>query len=397
MEIVFFFKPIVDLLYQYKALDIILCILCFCYLFINVKPFRLCNIDCVVFALVLLFTISYFNNLNGLIIYIKIISAFLLYFLGRLHYIKWPKLVYQLQKGFLIVWLITLYSFITKEGFISWGNFTTFTGYYFFKTDLAAAIAQSIVIVFAMHSLRKIDYAIMFLCIFFILLSNARMYYFITFIILGIIFIYNRKPHIRVKFNPKLFLGITLSITILLILMNSLNHILGDKLLLFDFKDTSDLMSGANTQGRNIIWERVYRYFNQQDFITRLFGVDLVSDTRGGDHNAHSLYLKILFSIGYVGSILYIFFFILAIKHINSVKSNRLYYITACFTIIYLLSGISNAALEYSQLTWLPMFFIGTCVSESQCNFNRSYIRLLKKYSMLHISQVNWFKSLFKY
>lgn len=385
MEIIFFLKPIVDLLYQYKVLDIILCGLCICFLFINGKPFRFCNIDYIVLALILMFTISCFNDPNGLIIYIKITSAFLLYFLGRLHYIKWPQLVYQLQKGFFIVWLITLYSFISKEGFIAWGNTQTFTSYYFFKTDLAAAMVQFIIVTFTMNSLHKIDYIIILTCIFFILLSNARMYYFIIFIISSLIFIHKWKPYIRIKFNLKLYFGIALSIILLLILMNNLSYILGDNFLLFNFKDISDLMSGANTQGRDVIWERVYRYFNQQNFITRLFGVDLVSDMRGGEHNAHSLYLKVLFSIGYIGFILYTLFFILAMKYINSVKNNRLYYITACFTITYLLSGISNAALEFSQLTWLPMFFIGACVSESQCNLNQLYAQQLKIYSKPHI------------
>lgn len=395
MEFIFFLKPVVDMLYEYRSLDIILCLFCMFYL-TQGKLAQLYDIDFLIIILMLFFTWSFFNNIAGLINYIKIESGFILYFLGRMYYKKWPKYIYQLQKGFFVILLASCFSYITGDGFISWGAISTFVGYYFFKTDLAAALVQCITLCFIMPYLRKIDYGILLLCIYFVIITNARVYYFVAVIILFVVLYYQKYPFKRIKLNLKVLLLMLFAVILLLLLLNYIGKEYTDKLLLFQFDDTSDLLNGKNTQGRNEIWTRIYNYFSKQDFLTRLTGIDLISDSLSGPHNAHSLYLKLLFSIGYIGIIVFFLFLFYSFKYINTVKSNRLLYVTTCLLGIYLFGGISNITIEFTQISWLPMFFVGVCVSESRNSYENQDIKCLKKYSKLTMSNIEWFKLFFK-
>ncbi len=369
MNFFFFLKPIADMLYQFQILDWILCFLCI--LFVLKKKIRtLCDIDLCVLALMILFFFSYFRNWGGWVAWIKIESSFLIYFLGRAYYRTWDSYMPSLCKGFLIILVISLLSFLTGAGYKQWGSVHTLTGFYFFKTDMAAALAQCFLLYSIIYSFRKKTHFILIVCFLLTLLTNARMYYFIIAFLLGIYYLYNReiKTGKRIKLSGRIFtLGLFL-IVILLLLFNFLGEtILGDEYLLFKLDSASDLMSESNTQGRSVAWANIYGYFAKQDFFTRLIGVNLVKDAELGIIcESHNTYLKILFSIGYLGSVVFLMFIGYVIKYLNKLKSAKLFYLGCGFFCIYLLSGLSYTSIMSTQLTWLPMFFIGVCVSESQ-------------------------------
>lgn len=372
------------MLYQLPILDVFLTAICIVYFFRKTTS-SLCDIDICVIILSILFFFAFLRNitLGSFSILLKIESGFLLYFLGRKYYSSPNTILTALKNSFIIVLIISIFSYISGTGFQQWGAYKTFTGYYYFKTDMAVALAQGFIVFAFGYTLKIKKYIILLICFFMVFLTNARMYYFIFIIILFLVYLYHKniKTGKQIKINLKIFAICILIVISLLFLLNYWGKtFLGERYLLFEFENLTDLASESNTQGRSVIWYCIYEYFAKQDLLTRLWGIDLISDSLSNPmgHNSHNMYLKILFSTGYIGSIIYILFIGYIIKYLNKTRNIRLFYLTCGFLSIYFLSGISYITIESTQLTWLPMFFIGNCVSEVKVK-NRFNNQLIKQ------------------
>lgn len=371
MNLILLLKPIADMLFEYQVLDIILVLGVIIVTLSRIKStkMRWALLDTIIVILGFLFFLSYLRDTNGVNTFVKIESGFLLYFAGRMTYSKAIKNQKYLMWGFLIVLLITAFSFINKSGFIVWGRVNTFRGYYFFKTDLAAAMAQLFAIFAIIKKRSYINYAILGISSYFVFISNARMYYFVIVILVLFFFLYLREEiyQVRLRINTKLMLlGIAVLIGMLFGL-NYLNQMLGEEYLLIEFQSSSDLVGNANTQGRSVAWENILEHFFNQPFWDRFWGLDLISDEKVGIIcNSHNLYIKVLYSTGYLGCSIFILYIIRIIQAINNTQSAELYYLTLSFFAIYILSGISYITIESTQLTWLFMYYIGACQSEGQ-------------------------------
>lgn len=379
MNTLFFLKPIVDMLYEYQVLDVILILIGMFFLFQKPWP-KMYQVDYVVITLMGLFLFSFLKNIDGYVQLIKIESGFLLFFLGRLYYKRCNKYISKISDSFLIVLLVCLLTYVTGMGFKQWGTRNTFCGPYFFKTDLAAAMAQSLVLYSFCIGDRKMNYLtfLPFLCLFFIMISNARMYYFISVFIIFLYISYylERKYHIViVKLNANMFMMAFMILIIVLLLLNYLGSILGDQYLLFQFTGVDDIYSDSNTQGRNNIWADIYSKFTNSSFFYRLTGVDLCTDISDLGHNSHNMYLKVLYSTGYLGCFFFFYFLYLLFNTFYRLRDRRWFFICLSFLTIYILSGVSYSSIESTQLTWLPMFFAGAAVSKS----NKSNLLILLK------------------
>ena len=140
MELVFFLKPMVDMMYKLQILDYLLVFICLICLLKKCKMI-LNRMDIAILILMGLFAFSFLRNTNGLSQFFKIESGFLLYFIGRNYYCHVNKYIHIIRIGFIPVMLVTMITFVTGSGFQMWGNINTFSGLYFFKTDLAVAMA----------------------------------------------------------------------------------------------------------------------------------------------------------------------------------------------------------------------------------------------------------------
>lgn len=369
MNIFFFLKPIADLLYQYQVLDYLLTVWCIVFL-IKEKSNRLCSIDYCVIALMGIFFLSFLRNTDGWSILLKIESGFLLYFLGREYYRYWGKITASLQWGFLVIFLVSVMAFVSGHGFQSWGTHNTFTSFYYFKTDAAYAFSQCFIFFSIGYSTCRYKNWVLALCVLMTFFTNARAHYFIIFILSALYGKYRKDTQYGINhltINYKLFLSGVFIVFVLLVILNYLSTYIGDRYLLFQFNSLSDLMNGANTQGRTDIWQIVYKKFNHNDFFTRLIGLDLVSATakvNGEVWSAHNMYIKILYSIGYMGSAVYGIFIFQTFCFLNRLRARRLFYIAFGLLVTFLVSGLSCISIEDVQRSWLPMFYIGVAVSK---------------------------------
>lgn len=367
------------MLWKYRVLDMILLFMSIAIFVCNIKRIRgLYSIDIVLIIISCFFTISYIRNPIDYIIYIKIISGFMFYFLGRIYFNKITEINKYIVNAYIIVISINLILLILGEGFIYWGSAKTFRGVYFFKTDLAAAICQgSVIMMFIISSKKQITRQIYYIFPFIIaplllLLANSRIYI-ILYVILMVIFWMSRREKkykkyfkINIKTIIILFGGLILSVNLLSYLTRS-TFFKEMGFIGFEFNNLEDLFNSSNTQGRDEIWEIVLEYFNNQSIANKLFGVDLITDTmiNSKGHNTHNNFLKIVFSIGYIGFITFITFIVQLIIRLNRVKNREVFYITLSLLLIYLINSISNNVIEFTQLTWIPMFYFGVAVSDS--------------------------------
>ncbi len=364
MGLTFLLKPLVDMIYQLQILDIILMLICLYGFFSPRYQPVYEKIDYLVMLLMLLFFCSFLRNINGLSQFLKIESSFMLYFLGRFYQIDYEQVMQCIRIGFLPVLLFTLFSFITGLGFIEWGSINTFRGFYYFKTDLALAMSQCFIVYSFCRNTIKYHWIILLLCLYFILIANARIYYVISAFTLFLLVCYwheirtGKTLRISSKFAVYSFLiGL-----IVLVAMVSLNDIWGDEYLLLD--DSDGLYTGANTQGRTIAWAEIYQIFNNSNLITRFIGIDLCSDISPSiDINSHNNYLKVLFSIGYIGSIIYIAFIVTIFRFICKTKDREMFYVSLSLFATYIIGGLSYITIESTQGTWIVMFIIGIIVS----------------------------------
>lgn len=214
--------------------------------------------------------------------------------------------------------------------------------------------------------------------------SNARIYLLIFPILLFAYFMYKYDEKRNINFTIKfktilivfiLFIG---SLYLLNLLGNS-TFFTKNNLISVKFNNLDDLFNGANTQGRNLTWNYILNYFNAQNFITKLFGVDLISDSiinANDNYDSHNMYIKALFTTGYLGLILFLILIILLIKQINSINDITYKFMFLSFVITFILSGVSYSTQVHTQQMSIFMYLAGITCGLTK-DTNRS-IKLLK-------------------
>lgn len=369
-EILIFLKPITDMWYQFPILDYALMGLACIIFIVDIKRIKkLYMIDSIVIAIVLLLTLTLIrSNYQGVVIYIKMISAYILYFIGRACGGRiFNERKYLVCSGIIVLGanLITL---ITRTGFQTWGHATTFSGLYYFKTDLAIGMNfVMITLMYFSNFKKKYIWIATILCAVMIVLSNARIDMIILLIILGIYFLWfrERKTGKQLRINIK-YVGIGIAVFIgaifLISKMLELPMFQQYNFISFSVNNILDIYSASNTSGRNVVWEAILKIFNNQTLGTRLIGVDFVSDIYF-TFDSHNAYLKMMFCTGYLGLGLFILFLFLYMAKLNLVQNRNLFYFNLSLLIVFVLQSLSASTVAYTQSTWIFMMFLGVAIT----------------------------------
>lgn len=145
-------------------------------------------------------------------------------------------------------------------------------------------------------------------------------------------------------------------------------------LQMFPFGEIASNLSVAVGQGsflerlmhsRHIVWWDILGYFSEQSFFTRLLGIDLETEYL---HNslgirAHSMYIKQMYAVGYVGCFLFLAFLTSVFKKLVGETDKRLKYIVLTLWVMLLGAGLTSESLEATQMSWFPMLFSGMLLS----------------------------------
>ncbi|OXX83015.1 hypothetical protein AVM15_13885 [Paraclostridium benzoelyticum] len=206
-----------------------------------------------------------------------------------------------------------------------------------------------------------------------VILSNSRMMSLIYLVVLYIMYLEYReiKTGKRYKFDLKLIIKVgVIFITAIFIysyLVESIPWFKENGFIGFEINNISDLFDSSNSQGRNEIWSQLSQVFEGFNIREKLIGGSITSDkaiVNGQLHDSHNTYLKLLFCTGYIGVILFCSLLIISIYYTNHIKDIEFKYTYIMLAITYMISGLSNSNIVFTQQTWIFMFYMGILVNK---------------------------------
>lgn len=380
-------KQFVDVLYQFKILDygmVVFAVGLLCYkvvkdkFYIDIKQ-KICVADIMVVFLTVFFTFSFLRDMSFYASFFKITSAWLVYFLGRvygeqlLEYGKYLGIV-----GYVVIYANLLYRMYLfggifveddKIGLLDTGSL------YYYKTDLAVGIIIASVFVYIYGKNQWIKWFTLIPVIGYIIFySKARMgmitlvieYALIAFVEL------NKRKKIQVKYRDiwrKIFI-VGIWGVVFVVLIGIQTWVKGNttfKPYRIDENGNIPLLERI-FHSRHVIWWEVSQYFSEQSFFTRLVGIDLGTEYLHNEAAApmHSLYFKILYSVGYLGVIVFTGFATSLLHQLSKSKSWKLTYLTLAFFIVFAIIGITAESIASTQMSWFMMLYAGAVFSTTE-------------------------------
>lgn len=365
-------KPIVDMFWSAQYLDYallayVVALLAF-GLFQREVSFGV--VDVFAICLCMLLCLSALAAPGGAVVCIKMLSPFAVYFVGRLYWDCFESAKAIFLVALAVVVAVNVACIAVGQGYQLWGSARTFTGVFFFKTDLACALATAFFAWLFIADRRRVTFAICAASALLVVLSNTRAYYVI--LLVGLLLYVSMRVGFRI--SPKMMVIAGLGMLIALYFLNwlfSTGVFSGLNFISFRFDSLSDLMDSSNTQGRNVIWSYLLDRINGATLPQRLFGIDLLSDqvfVNGASYGSHSLYVGLLYNVGLVGLALFVSFVSASFLCVCRLEDRRFGYFVIVLLMQLLVGGISVHVLQYTANSWICFAVLGVAVSASRAN-----------------------------
>lgn len=390
MNIFMIARQLVDILHEFIILDYAIVLFAFglfLYRFISKKIYK--NLkeyviwaDLIVLLLMVVYTLTIIRHPeNSYKQYIKTISAFALYFLGRVY----GKDVVNNVKGittiaYLIIYVNGIYRIIeyvhekTTGEYMptqTW-DFKASGAFYFYKTDLVIGIIIATIFIYTFAKNNWFKYITILLVVPMITFTTSarmcQMIFVFEYILMFVIWAKNKWGK---SINPShkavnaIFIILAFVITVAFVALqyspihrDVLENILVDPHEVY--------VCEKFFHARHYVWWDALNYFSNKDFITRAIGIDLWSESLLNSHNDrfHCLYMKMIYSVGYIGCYLFLAFLYFLVSKTARSKETTLKHLTVAFWTMFLLIGWSMEAFEYPQMSWFPFLFAGAIMSK---------------------------------
>jgi O-antigen ligase len=386
--LVVFLKPISDMFYQSHLLDIVLLALVGLLVILRNEKIRsqITEKDYLLISVVCYYVVVIFvsNIQNGFVNAVKCLSIIGLYLLGELYYSE-ARIQHALIWSYRMVVGFQLFLYLSGRGWQEWTTQNevmtrTFVGSYYFKTDLAMAMIQALIVFLFVESHKHLDYLFAILALYFVFISNSRAYFAFSFFTIGVYLIkriIKRKVPLKVLLCT--FLALLLIAVVGLKVVTSIPS-LADKHY-FSFASKSDLEEMGygegeiglqevlkyNTNYRYTIWQGQIEYFSRQSLARRLFGCgnNYPNTQDGFIGDAHSLYIAVLVNGGYVGMLLVLFLIIDIIRQVFRIEDVGRFYLVGLMIFSVLFIGVSIVSTRSTQCTWIPALLYGSAVGQT--------------------------------
>lgn len=388
MYIFLFLKQIVDMFYDYIWLDVMLAAVAVVLVIYQlwmlrpddgnkisiIKSIRIP--DMCLLGIFLIYTVHFIwvgrtgkyvsLEVAGLFNYSKVVSAFLLYTIGRLASKRVSESSGALVGSAYIVVYVNLIIRIIRFGIN--GNLDTFlhTGnteglIYYFDTDLAYAMLIALVFIamYAKNTILKFV-TIFVTCPFMILHSDADIQKYLMIVVYVILFLFMSERAVKKrKFSdfilPVFILGLLIIIAALVLPIFT-----GQSYSRF-----TNLLSGVidtyNFSGRYNSWIELWQSTAGKNMMSVLFGINNSYGVGVGNQ-----YLSIILSLGIVGMVLALAFIISIAVDAVKIEDRKTYYVTVMLAIIFLGTCIVINGMNYTQLSWLPMLYAGMAACKAE-------------------------------
>lgn len=368
MTLFLFVKQFVDMLYKFRVLDYIMVIWALLLLLYQValvrpnikKVFTLS--DGIILLLAGALTISFFRSGNGYQIYFKVLSAFLIYFVGRVYYDRIKESTGALVSSAYIIIFINLLVRIRHFGF----GLTKVTDaggdLYYYDTDMAFAmiLAMVFIVMFGKNCILKIVSIFLF-CPYMVFCSDAGIQAVLMLAIYVILAIYLMERivgKVTVFNNTLIYVMIAFLLIVLVIYLPIIGINLGNVVpRLFKGK----FLNQGNMHVRYSEWKEVLISIKEQGMCAILFGSGM-----GAEIKVQSLYIKIYYSLGCIGLALTILLIINIMYYVSKIKDRKTFYLALIMAVLLLGTGVTVNSMETTQMSWFPLLFAGMVVSSVQ-------------------------------
>lgn len=372
---VLFFRILADTLWNVKLVAILLnavVVLWFIRIIFH-KPISksVLPLYSIIGLLIVNIVYAFYNDQGDSVnIFFKVLCTFLVFVLGVNDTTVWRDSG-RIEKLSMALLGIQLIMSLVGLGYQLWGGINTFSGFYYFKTDLALAVVIGLIYILYSGSLGKwVKIGACVVSLYLIFISNARIHLMTSFLIIILYLFQQRILHNSRKI---ILLGTPLVLVAFIVVIALVQTFFASSgLLLIDFEH---FYSEENMQGRNVIWETLLDKFSATDGVNKLFGMGLTADVRISEryghsqevYNSHNGYLYLLISLGYVGLVLFFLFswiiwskfFKLSVgQQVNPLQGKMLMMFLS-FAIIFYVSSFTNVTLIFQQETWFFIYYAG--------------------------------------
>ena len=369
MTLFLFAKQLVDILYPYRVLDYIMVVfvlLLLVYQVALVRPDirkRITLSDGIVLLLSLFLTVSFFRTMKGYQIYFKVLSAFLVYFMGRIYYDRIKECYGALVSASYLVIYLNFFTRLRHFGLALTKVSNAEGDLYFSDTDMAFAmiLAMVFIVMFGRNTLLKVITAFV-ICPYMVFYSDAG----IQKILMGSVYVI-----LVIYLMELIFRKRKLSGTLLVVMLSGLLGIIAIIYLPVMGFERVDLVVGlfrgslldqSNMYSRYKDWQAVLEICGSQGMAERLFGINM-----GADIVVQSLYIKVIYALGYVGIALAALLIANVMYYVVKVEDRKTFYLAVIMAVLLLGSGVTVNSMEVTQMSWFPMLFSGMVISSVQC------------------------------
>ena len=368
MSIFLFLKQFVDLLYAYRWMDIFMVILAMVmlvYQYLLLRP----NIkesvkaaDIVVLLLVALLTFSFFRDISAFQAYIKVMSAFLMYFMGRLYYDRINECGDALAlSSYLIIYLNFVHRVLTYGTKLF--QVTNADGdLYFYDTDMAYGIILAFIFVamFARNSIFKM-LTLVLICPYMILYSDAGIQMLLFFAIVVVLILYIVEVAIHKKTFAMIGMGVLIAGLLACVVLIYIPLLTSDTSGTWKIFGNNAILNVTHMETRYSEWQQVYAVRSPETLLEKIWGISFNTGLP-----LKSFYLKALYTTGIVGLLLGIVLIVLSFIAANRSEERKNFYITVMLAILMLGSGVTVNSMETTQMSWFVMLFAGMVITENR-------------------------------
>lgn len=368
MTLFLFLKQIVDMLYQHQILDYLMvafAVMMVVYQFLLIRPSIhkvLTLSDAFVVILGVHVTMIFFRRVGDYGIYFKIMSAFLMYFMGRLYYDRIRESVGALVKAGYIVVYVNLIWRIIHFGFGFFHISNADGDLYYYDTDMAFAmiLAMVFIVMYGHNTLFKYITAFM-VCPIMVFSSDAGIQMVLMLAVYAIIALYILELLVENRKIANILLTIFILglIAIVIIIYLPVFELADENVILTMFG--SKFFDNDNMYGRYEIWNRMWKDFKASPFFFQGFGTSLSQGVNFG-----SFYMKLFHSLGIFGITVAMALMLSIVYYVVKISDRKTFYICVILAVLLLGTGVTVCSFDSTQMSWFPMMFAGMVVSSVQ-------------------------------
>ncbi|MGN0347527.1 MAG: hypothetical protein ACI4DU_09605 [Lachnospiraceae bacterium] len=385
MTLFLFLKQIVDMLYAYRWMDyamVCFAVVALIYQVALVRPDWRKSIhaaDLCILGLMLLVGVRFvveigygimtehglrgfffwdIINGSGTGVFLKVFSGFLMYFVGRIYAQRILECeVAMALSAYLVVYANLIHRVITFGLSMFWLD-NAHGDIYYYDTDLGYAMLTAFILIamFARNSLGK--YITLLVVIpYMVFCSDAGMQKVLLLVLLVLLVLFLAERVGVPRRVGNILLTISLVGLLGVVCFCMLPAFTGDTAgvnAVFRGK----WISGSGMAGRYPGWRDAWANWSSCGMPEKLFGISIHSDVISGNQ-----YLKILYGTGLVGVLLSGIFTFLMVRQGHSIRDRKIYYVMVLFAILFFGTGLLVNCMEYTQMSWFFMMFLGMVVS----------------------------------